>query len=402
MQLFILRTIYLQYTSFASRCWSTLGIAQRVAYGLGLHKDAPESIGQLEREMRRRVWHVLIIMDKIASFTFGWNAVGVSNTVPIPQPIDDEYLVEVGEGSQPPDRPSMLDFFRYYRRLSDVPKEIADNLHLIFQSLAEQGSTSLLTTYISEIPKYCEKLNELLVNLPGHLQEANAHAVDECFQIQGQLMRTRTLYVRLTILRPCLLATVANQAIRSELRRAKAGQSSSLTMGLLNSVNELCVATARTVIDEVHRHVSSVWRVSTWHTLRVTMGSATTLLAATLIPELNVDLNQEPNKTAWEQAVAIFEYYISYDVSAQGGIQALWDYRQKFEAAKRRGEPSNEAGGAGPQQYGHGDGAVAESDEAPPVMDGVVLDSQWPGGDLSQALYDWNWLDFDIPEFMLS
>lgn len=63
-QLFILRVIYLQYTSFASRCWSTLGVAQRVAYGLGLHKDIPESTNQLEREMRRRVWHVSLIMDR--------------------------------------------------------------------------------------------------------------------------------------------------------------------------------------------------------------------------------------------------------------------------------------------------------------------------------------------------
>lgn len=63
-QLFVLRIIYLQYTSFASRCWSTLGIAQRVAYGLGLHRDSPESTSQLEREMRRRVWHVLVIMDR--------------------------------------------------------------------------------------------------------------------------------------------------------------------------------------------------------------------------------------------------------------------------------------------------------------------------------------------------
>lgn len=132
------------------------------------------------------------------------------------------------------------------------------------------------------------------------------------------------------------------------------------------------------------------------------MGSATTLLAASLIPELNVDLNQEPNKTSWEQAIAIFEYYISYDVSAQGGIQALWDYRQKFEAAKRRGEPSNEAGRAEPQQYPQGDGAVvAESVETPPGLDGAA-DPFWLGADLSQAFYDWNWLDFDIPEILLS
>ena len=135
--------------------------------------------------------------------------------------------------------------------------------------------------------------------------------------------------------------------------------------------------------------------------LQVTMGSATVLLAASLI-DSDVDLYQEPNKTSWEQAVAIFEYYVSYDVSAQGGLQALWDYRQKFEATKRRGESSNEAGLAEPQPYPQGDGAlVAESEETPPGIDGV-FDSQWPGGDLSQAFYDWNWLDFDIPEFMLS
>ncbi|EHK24009.1 uncharacterized protein TRIVIDRAFT_147825 [Trichoderma virens Gv29-8] len=64
LQLFLLRVIYLQYTPFASRCWSTLGIAQRVAYGLGLHREAPESMGQLEREMRRRVWHISVIMDR--------------------------------------------------------------------------------------------------------------------------------------------------------------------------------------------------------------------------------------------------------------------------------------------------------------------------------------------------
>ncbi|KAL7907282.1 hypothetical protein GGI35DRAFT_85009 [Trichoderma velutinum] len=68
LQLFLLRVIYLQYTPFASRCWSTLGIAQRVAFGLRLDKDAPESMSQLEREMRRRVWHVSVIMDSIIYF----------------------------------------------------------------------------------------------------------------------------------------------------------------------------------------------------------------------------------------------------------------------------------------------------------------------------------------------
>ncbi|KAM0255051.1 hypothetical protein ACHAQJ_006129 [Trichoderma viride] len=244
----------------------------------------------------------------------------------------------------------------------------------------------------------------MLCSVPSHLQEANESAVEECFRMQGLVLRIRSLYVRLTILRPCLLATVANRTLRTELLRAKSGNTS-LTMGLLNDINKLCVSTARTVIDRVHKNTHIMYQASTWHTLRVTFGSATVLLAASLLPDLHVDLDQEPDKTSWEQSIAIFELYMSYDVSAQGGIQALLDYRQKFETTKRRGEPTkNGFGRAETQPPSQGSTSAAMSAEIPPAMDNVFLgaDIQGPNGDLSQAFYDWNWLDFDITEFMIS
>lgn len=126
-------------------------------------------------------------------------------------------------------------------------------------------------------------------------------------------------------------------------------------------------------------------------------------MTASLIPELGVDLDQEPNKTSWEQAIAIFEFYMSYDISAQGGIQALWDYRQKFEATKRRGEASlNELGRAEAQQSSQGGADTAVSDETPPSLDNVFFGADTQRGDLSQAFHDWNWLDFDVTEFMIS
>lgn len=63
VQLFLLRAIYLQYTSFASRCWNTLGVAQRVVYGLRLHENRPEP-NQLKREMSRRLWYIYRILDR--------------------------------------------------------------------------------------------------------------------------------------------------------------------------------------------------------------------------------------------------------------------------------------------------------------------------------------------------
>jgi hypothetical protein len=133
----------------------------------------------------------------------------------------------------------------------------------------------------------------------------------------------------------------------------------------------------------------------------VTFGSATVLLAASLLPELHVDLDQEPDKTIWEQTISIFELYMSYDVAAQGGIQALKDYRQKFEAAKKREEPSK------PELDCADIPPISQSSTMGGLPSEISMDNLFFGtgapdadGDLSQAFFDWNWLDFDITEVM--
>jgi hypothetical protein len=65
VQLLLLRAIYLHYTTYANRCWNMVGVALRVAQGLGLHlEQTSPSKNQLKREMRRRVWHNCITLDR--------------------------------------------------------------------------------------------------------------------------------------------------------------------------------------------------------------------------------------------------------------------------------------------------------------------------------------------------
>lgn len=65
VQLLLLRGIYLHYTTYADRCWNTIGVALRVAQSLGLHVEQTASPrNQLKREMRRRVWHTCITLDR--------------------------------------------------------------------------------------------------------------------------------------------------------------------------------------------------------------------------------------------------------------------------------------------------------------------------------------------------
>lgn len=68
VQLLLLRGIYLHYTTYADRCWNTIGVALRVAQSLGLHvEQTGSSRNQLKREMRRRVWHTCITLDRYFS-----------------------------------------------------------------------------------------------------------------------------------------------------------------------------------------------------------------------------------------------------------------------------------------------------------------------------------------------
>jgi len=56
-----------------------LGIAVRMAIGLGLHRELPLwKISLFEREVRRRVWWVVFIFDSGASITFGRPIVSAS------------------------------------------------------------------------------------------------------------------------------------------------------------------------------------------------------------------------------------------------------------------------------------------------------------------------------------
>ena len=66
IQSLLLTAIYLQSTQYSNRCWNTVGVAIRAAQSLGLHLDqrSSESNGPSTKEMRRRIWHVCVSLDR--------------------------------------------------------------------------------------------------------------------------------------------------------------------------------------------------------------------------------------------------------------------------------------------------------------------------------------------------
>lgn len=66
VQMLLLTAIYLQSTSHANRCWNVVGLAIRAAQSIGLDSEPPTRTprDQLARELRRRLWHTCVTMDR--------------------------------------------------------------------------------------------------------------------------------------------------------------------------------------------------------------------------------------------------------------------------------------------------------------------------------------------------
>lgn len=64
VQTLLIVALFLQSTPYPHRCWSSIGMACRLALGLGLHEPQLESSKDpLEQEIHRRTWHGCVIMD---------------------------------------------------------------------------------------------------------------------------------------------------------------------------------------------------------------------------------------------------------------------------------------------------------------------------------------------------
>lgn len=118
-------------------------------------------------------------------------------------------------------------------------------------------------------------------------------------------------------------------------------------------VNLQCVSTAHSLVDNMYHNLQCGYESLTWFALRgkgtslkrlnaclhveVTFSAMTVLLAASVLPDLHVDLEQHPGRTSWTRALRVFELYKLQDKSADSGIQALWDLRRRYQAIKNQG-----------------------------------------------------------------
>ncbi|KAK2688920.1 hypothetical protein QWA68_012498 [Fusarium oxysporum] len=274
------------------------------------------------------ILHRPSIATMLSATTFGRPVLHCRpHTVPLPEPIDDEYLSEVDEGCQPEDSPSRITFFVYNMKLFEILDDILSKFYSHGYQNFAQDEPVKSAQYLSDIPRLCSELDHFL---EGTVEDESA----SCFHMQAMILKSRVLYIRLLLLRPSILIET-RRSIPNQ-RPINNNTTVCLQRSYLREINRLCVSTCHEVLEEIHRNLGSLRQTSAWHTLLFTFGAASTLLAASLCPDLEVNLDFDPAKTSWERALQIFEFHKSHVQSAAKGIKALVRYRLRFSTLAKQ------------------------------------------------------------------
>ncbi|GAB1320014.1 Fungal-specific transcription factor domain-containing protein [Madurella fahalii] len=337
VQLLLLRGMYLYFSGRADRCWLMVGTAVRVAIGISLHVTPKKPLNQLEREMRRRVWHGgCVPLDQILASTFGRTGITQSVTQPpLPLAIDDEYLSTTQEGRQPDNVPSRMELILQSARNLEVVEALRTAARSPRLKISYTGGEFTVPdpTFVLRINSM---IDDQLESLPPHLRIGADYSkmpiTDDdvvCFRNQSDAVRFRLLCLRILALRPSLLA----EAHRWASSAGWTGQTSASLMlqeRLHQEACLLCLTTVHAILEEVYGSLTANLQTSPWYALHFAFASATVLLVATLSPNLGVNLDMEPAKSSWDRALAIMEFHKTHVVSAMQGIEVLQRYRQSI------------------------------------------------------------------------
>ena len=178
VQCHLLSAVYLCAGSFHNMVSSSVGHAVRAAYTLGLHTELPIQMSEAERQMRRRLWWGVYLMDtKIGlklDHPFSVQSSGINPELP-----DDSFeaaAVGVSGSSLPPidDHASWLTFNLLHIKLHMVFRNAHDTLYGVAAQVHSGNSiwddSRTLEDYAEMLSPHLEHLREWLDDIPTALK----------------------------------------------------------------------------------------------------------------------------------------------------------------------------------------------------------------------------------------
>ncbi|TPX08532.1 uncharacterized protein E0L32_010019 [Thyridium curvatum] len=302
----------------------------RMAQNMGLHLECPRSppACQVDAEIRRRVWHTAVVLDRLVAMTFGRHVMIApeSYTTPLPKEIDDEYLVEGGAGTQPPEKPSHMGLFVSACKLFEILHGILGTFYGP-NSDPRHNDPPPSEQVLGDVLNFNRQLDTFLKQMPEHLNiwsgpRALALGNEPYIHLQQQVLCCRFLYTRILCLRPMLQIALHS---RSRL------QATTIDDSILKRCSDLCVETAYRLIDTIDKNLDTPYKSPGWHSVYFVFASATIILSSL---KLGTGASSKSAfEESWESCMRILHHYRDRVPAAPRAIQVLGALRQQLESS---------------------------------------------------------------------
>ncbi|KAI5463055.1 fungal-specific transcription factor domain-containing protein [Mariannaea sp. PMI_226] len=341
VQTLILVSIVLQGTSFPDRCWNAVGLACRVAQGLGLH-SMPKYDPHESRvwQIRRRTWHGCVVLDTLVSMTFGRPTM-ITNLSSLSVPTSMDFNTQSAEGNQQ----IKLQFQLESVRLNVILDSILAKVYRPWQcrlSFDEQSLNSRADTAWQSMDAFVElhrRLQAFEASVPRFLSwkqtlitESMSSEDVKILAIQRNVLHARFIYLGLMLYRPILtqlLAADVSDNVGDDLH-----------LSFSHDGARACVQSAIRLIDLVHdifrTDASEAWW---WNGLCNTVSSnsyacttSLVLMTCRLCPSLWVTLDQAGVATSWEKCQVVLEASSSFSPSIRKSFDLLLKINQTITA----------------------------------------------------------------------
>ncbi|KAF4463549.1 fungal trans domain containing protein [Fusarium albosuccineum] len=329
VQMLLLTGVYLQSTQQATRCWNVIGMAIRVAQSVGLHVESPnQKQSQMSREMRRRVWHTCLVLDKLLSMTFGRPAmISTSWNVPFPSLIDDEYLSLDGEGTQPQGIPSRLGLLVWSSKLFLILDDILLNFNAPHPSKSVDTMTEKdfsVQQIISDVLTLNRRIDKFSESIPAYLRleperEPMARQQEKPIYSSALVETALTLNDQVPFQVSVLVLVFGHRDCRYESSQA-----------ILQSLRLDSTADDRKHPRQSRNYLQKLGLAF------ITFASAVTIVAARICPAVDA-ATLASFDMAWNHCLVILEYYKAQIPAADRAISTLQELRSRIDLSLSQG-----------------------------------------------------------------
>ncbi|KAL2258219.1 hypothetical protein VTK26DRAFT_8564 [Humicola hyalothermophila] len=332
----LLMALLLQSTPFPSRCWNSVGVACRVAQGLGLHTESGRtSRPPLEMEIRRRTWHGCVVLDMIVSMTYG-RPTATGHLPGLALPLVEEFDDERGEAAKAATTPSKMVFYVEYIRqcriLDDILSRVYQPSHPGLLNSSDEYKSHGMDAILDLDAKLSSYENALDPTMSWKTP-SDISGLDEERRLvivtQRTVLRGSFLYLRLMLHRPILTrlcadtgsnpSTAPNSPARSGVLRGSQELFNSFAAGCA----KICLGAAMDLIELVHSTYLTKTTGGWWWDGLYAFTGGLAVIVAYLCPPLVAMLDRQRLENCWMLCQAILAHFSLFSISAHRSLKLL-------------------------------------------------------------------------------